>query len=191
MPPREPGRVTELLQSLSDGDERAAEALLPQVYDELRRLARARMAHERPGQTLQPTALVHEAYLRLVGRSDPGWNGRSHFFGAAAEAMRRILVERARRRRRVRHGGELVRVPLEGAEGAAPAKTDEILGVDHALERLEGLDPEMARIVKLRYFAGLTFGEVAELVGSSERSVYRVWSAARAWLRREIEGDSS
>lgn len=190
MPSPKSGRVTEPLQALSEGDERAADALLPEVYDELRRLAHARMAHERPGQTLQPTALVHEAYMRLVGKGDPGWNGRNHFFGAAAEAMRRILVERARRRNRVRHGGELLRVPLDEADGAELGKEDEILGVDSALARLEELDPDMARIVKLRYFVGLTVGEVAELTGSSERSVYRTWSAARAWLRREIRGEA-
>jgi RNA polymerase sigma factor (TIGR02999 family) len=180
-------KVTRLLVQLEQGDRQAANDLLPLVYEELRKLASARMARERPGQTLQATALVHEAYLRLVGEDDPRWENRAHFFGAAAEAMRRILIERARRRGRVRHGGDQVKVTL--AESVADAGSDtaiDVILVDQALTRLEGLDAEMARVVKLRYFAGLEIEEVAAAIGSSPRSVNRLWTAARAWLQREL-----
>lgn len=183
-------RVTELTLAAADGDARAGEDLLPLVYDELRRLARARMAREPAGHTLTPTALVHEAYLRLVDGEAGGWNGRRHFFGAAARAMRRILVERARRVARERHGGRLRRVTLEDGRTPHAPPPEEVLAVTEALDRLAERDAEMAQVVELRYFAGLTVEEVAELLGTSTRSVYRTWSAAKAWLRREIEGGS-
>lgn len=176
-------------QPTPDGAEReAADRLLPVVYDELRRLARARLAHERPGQTLSPTGLVHEAYLRLVEGGDPGWANRAHFFAAAAESMRRILVENARRRGRVRHGGELRRTTLDQPiPGGAPLD-EEVLAVDAALDRLEALDPEMAEVVKLRYFAGMSIEETADALGLAERTAVRRWTGARAWLRRELTG---
>lgn len=180
-------RVTRLLVQLEHGDRQAANDLLPLVYEELRKLAASRMARERPGQTLQATALVHEAYLRLVGDEDPRWENRAHFFGAAAEAMRRILIERARRRGRIRHGGDQVKVTL--AESVADLGSNtaiDVILVDQALTKLEALDVEMARVVKLRYFAGLEIDEVAAVTGSSPRSVNRLWTAARAWLQREL-----
>ena len=156
------------------------------VYDELRRLARQRMARERPGQTLQPTALVHEAYMRLGGDDTPRWENRGHFFAAAAESMRRILVERARRYSRDKHGAGQRRITLD--EGAAEweERAPEVLAVDQVLERLEERDPAMARVVKLRYFVGLTVPETAEALDLSPRSVNRLWTAARAWLFREL-----
>lgn len=160
--------------------------LLPLVYDELRRLARARMARERPGQTLTPTALVHEAYLRLIGDEDLPWQNRAHFFAAAAEAMRRILIERARRVSRHKHGGGMWRVTLdEQVVGEQPA-AEEILALHDALSRLERQDVEMAVVVKLHQFAGLSLEETAATLGLSDRTVSRRWTAARAWLRREL-----
>ena len=161
--------VTVLLQQLAAGKRHASEELLPLIYEELRRLARARMSQERPGQTLQATALVHEAYLRLIGTDELGWDSRGHFFAAAAEARRRILIERARRRARLRHGGEMARITL-----------------DEVLTRLEAQDEQMANLVKLRYFGGLTVEECAAAMGQSPRTVNRLWTAARAWLRREM-----
>lgn len=183
-------RVTELATAAGEGDARASEELFPLVYDELRRLARARMAGEPAGHTLTPTALVHEAYLRLVDGPPSGWSGRRHFFGAAGRAMRRILVERARRVARERHGGRLRRVTLDDGGAPRTPPPEEVLAVTEALDRLAERDPEMAQVVELRYFAGLTVEEVAELLETSPRSVYRTWSAAKAWLRREIEGGS-
>ena len=179
--------VTRLLEQIRQGDPTAAEQLLPLVYDELRRLARSRMAAERPGHTLQPTALVHEAYLRLVGGGAPAWEGRGHFFGAAAEAMRRILIERARRARRLKRGGDLRRVELDDQHSADGPRADEVLAVDSALQRLEARDSAMAQVVKLRYFGGLTVDEAAQAMATSTRTVNRLWTAARAWLRAEIE----
>lgn len=181
-----PGRVTRLLAEASAGSAAAADELLPLVYEELRRLARLKLARERPGQTLPPTALVHEAYLRLVG--DPGarFSGRGHFFAAAAEAMRRILVERARRRARQRHGGEWARTTLAEDSAVVPPRPEELLALDDALTRLETQDRDMGAVVKLRYFAGLTVPETAEALGLSPRSVNRLWSGARAWLYREM-----
>lgn len=163
-----------------------AEMLLPLVYEELRKLARSRMARERRGQTLQPTALVHEAYLRLLGDQETLWANRAHFFAAAAEAMRRILIERARRAGRRKRGGEWQRVELEDGllPGVAPA-TD-ILALDEALSRLAGHDPAMARVVELRFFAGLTVEEVALALDVSARTVKRRWTAGRVWLHREL-----
>ncbi|MFI5454536.1 MAG: ECF-type sigma factor [Isosphaerales bacterium] len=181
--------VTQLISAMKAADPQAASQLLPMVYDELRRLAAVRMAHEPPGQTLDATALVHEAYLRLVG-GDPArqWDGRAHFFAAAAEAMRRILVERARGRKRLRRGGDLARVPIEAGEIPAPETqpAEELLAVDAALERLAAADSTAAELVKLRYFAGLSIVQAAEILGISPRTADRLWSYARAWLRREI-----
>ena len=182
--------VTRILSAVEQGDPRAAEQLLPLVYDELRKLAAVQLAGEKPGQTLQATALVHEAYLRLVGRSqEQPWNGRAHFFGAAAEAMRRILVERARRRACARHGGGRQRVDLDASALVAPEAGDDLLALDEALTRLAGADPLSADLVKLRYFAGLTIPQAAELLGVSPRKADFLWSFARAWLRREIAGE--
>jgi RNA polymerase sigma factor (TIGR02999 family) len=186
MPDDDPPGVTVLLDQIRRGEKGASERLLPVVYDELRRLARARMAAEKPGHTLQPTALVHEAYLRLLGSGETAWDGRGHFFAAAAEAMRRILIERARRARRIKRGGELKRVELDDQVPVEGPRVDEVLAVDEALSRLEARDAQMAAVVKLRYFGGLTVEETAQALGTSARSVNRLWTAARAWLRGEI-----
>ena len=182
--------LTRILSAIDEGDPRAAEQLLPLVYEELRKLAARRLAQERPGQTLQATALVHEAYLRLVGDRDPGWNGRGHFFAAAAEAMRRILVERARHKGRIRHGGDLRRVELLDAEAAAPTDDEQILLLDEALIRLAEVRPQAAELVKLRFFAGLTLEESARILTLSPRTTRRLWAFARAWLRRDMERSS-
>jgi RNA polymerase sigma factor (TIGR02999 family) len=183
--------VTRILAEIEDGNPQAAEQLLPLVYDELRKLAAARLAHEKPGQTLQATALVHEAYLRLVGpASQDGFHSRGHFFSAAAEAMRRILVENARRRDRLKHGGGREREDLEPTNLVAPEVPENLLALDEALDRLTQEDPASAELVKLRYFAGLTVPQAAELLGVSPRQADFLWSFARAWLRREIEGGS-
>jgi RNA polymerase sigma factor (TIGR02999 family) len=180
--------VTRLLDAAAAGDRRAAAELLPLVYDELRQLAAARMAAEAPGHTLQATALVHEAYLRLVGGSQPqDWDGRGHFFAAAAEAMRRILVESARQRGALKRGGGR-RADVDPAELAIPQRPDELLAVDEALAGLAAADPQAAELVKLRYFAGLTVDEAAGALNLSTRSAERLWTFARAWLRRAIEG---
>ena len=167
---------------------RSADELLPLVYEELRVLARSRLARERPGQTLQPTALVHEAWMRLVGDEDPGWNGRGHFFGAAALAMRRILVEQARRKGRLRHGGDRERVELDDAEPVFEAPVEDVLAVDRALRKLEAERPRQARLVELRWFAGLTTPEAAEALEISVGTAERDWRFARAWLRTELAG---
>jgi RNA polymerase sigma factor (TIGR02999 family) len=160
--------------------------LLPLVYEELRKLAAARMAQEAPGQTLQPTALVHEAWLRLVGDANPQFDGRAHFFAAAAEAMRRILIDTARRKKAQRHGGGQARVAIHELDLAAPTKHDELLAVDEALEKLAAEDQSLAGLVKLRFFAGFTNKEVADLLGVSEPTVERRWAFARAWLYRQV-----
>src|SRR6476661_4834800 len=180
--------VTRILSQIEQGDPAAAEQLLPIVYDELRKLAAVRLANEDPGQTLQATALVHEAYIRLVdGQQFHHWNSRGHFFGAAAEAMRRILVENARRRARVKHGGDRIREELASSGVAAPEIDLDLLALDEALERLAEHDAASAELVKLRYFAGLTIPQAAEILGVSPRKADFIWSFARAWLRREIE----
>lgn len=179
-------RVTLLLRSASRGDRQAAEEVLPLVYDELRKLAQRRLAHIPPGQTLQATALVHEAYLRVVGDTDPGWEGRGHFFGAAAQAMRDILVERARRKGRIKHGGDRRRVELNDEAVTLDDPGLDILALDEALKKLEALDARKARIVSLRYFTGLSIEEIAEVTELSTRSVERDWRFARAWLSREL-----
>ncbi len=174
---------------LAQGEPKPARELLPLVYDELRRLAAQRMARESPGQTLQATALVHEAYLRLVGGDpDKPWDGRGHFFAAAAEAMRRILVESARRRHRLKRGGDRVRVDLDAAQPAAPETDDDLLALDEALEKLAARDPVKAQLVQLRVFAGLTLADAAEVLGLSTATADRYWAYARAWLRVEIAG---
>jgi RNA polymerase sigma factor (TIGR02999 family) len=180
--------VTRILSAIEHGDAHAAEQLLPLVYDELRRLAAQKLAQEKPGQTLQATALVHEAYLRLVDtdKAQP-WNSRGHFFAAAAEAMRRILVERARHNGRIRHGGGLRRVDLLDAEAAAPSDDEQVLLLDEALTRLAAARPQAAELVKLRFFAGLTLEEIAPLLALSPRTCRRLWAFARAWLRRDME----
>ena len=182
-----PRDVTGLLRQITSGDGAAAGELLPLVYTELRNLARRRMARESPGHTLQPTALVHEAYLRLVKDEHLQWENRRHFFAAAAEAMRRILIERARRVAADKHGGGARRVPLEDAGLRDEPKPDELLALDEALRRLESRDPTMSSVVKLRYFAGLTVPETANALGLSPRTVDRTWAEARAWLYREMD----
>ena len=172
---------------MEHGDPKVADELLPLVYEELRKLAAARMARENPGHTLQPTALVHEAWLRLVGDENVRWDGRAHFFGAAAEAMRRILIDRARRRNASRHGGDQQRVDLEAVEIAAPDDDDQLLAVNEALEKFAAQDKLKAELVKLRYFAGLTIEEAAQVLRISEPTANRYWTFAKAWLHREIE----
>ena len=179
--------VTQILKAIDSGDPAAADQLLPLVYDELRKLAAQRLAQEKPGQTLQATALVHDAYLRLVGGDGQGqWNSRGHFFAAAAEAMRRILVENARRKGRIKHGGELRRVEFADVACETQSGADELLAVDEALARLEAVDPPVATLVKLRYFAGLTMPEVAAAMGVPLRTAERNWTFARTWLKREL-----
>jgi RNA polymerase sigma factor (TIGR02999 family) len=183
--------VTRILSAIEEGDAHAAEKLLPLVYSELRMLAAQRLAQEKAGQTLQATALVHEAYLRLVDvERAQAWNSRGHFFAAAAEAMRRILVERARRKGRIRHGGRLRRADLLDAEVAAPTDDEQILHLDEALGRLAAARPQAAELVKLRFFGGLTLEEVAPILGLSPRTSRRLWAFARAWLRRDMERSS-
>ena len=180
--------VTQILSEIEHGDPSAAQQLLPLVYEELRKLAAARLAHERPGQTLEATALVHEAYVRLVDVDlVQHWNSRGHFFGAAAEAMRRILVENARRRARGKHGGDRDREELASSQIANPEVSDDLLALDEALERLAEHDSQSAELVKLRYFAGLTIPQAAKILAVSPRQADFLWSFARAWLRREVE----
>jgi RNA polymerase sigma factor (TIGR02999 family) len=183
--------VTRVLSAIELGEPRAAEQLLPLVYDELRKLAALKLAKEKPGQTLQATALVHEAYVRLVGDGDAAvcWKSRAHFFGAAAEAMRRILIEAARRKRAVKRGGEEVRVSLEGLNVADLAHPEPLLALDEALARLAAADPQKAELVKLRFFAGLSIDAAAEALGISPATAKRWWTFARAWLLREVEGE--
>jgi RNA polymerase sigma factor (TIGR02999 family) len=179
--------VTRILSAIEQGDRHAAEQLLPLVYDELRRLAAQKLAREKPGQTLQATALVHEAYLRLVDTDkEQRWNSRGHFFAAAAEAMRRILVEQARRRKAVKRGGQATHEPMELSDIAAPAPDEHLLAVDDALDELVRTDPEAATLINLRFFGGMTMTEVAEALGMSVRSAHDLWAYARSWLRRHL-----
>lgn len=180
--------VTQLLEAANRGDRQAAADLLPLVYDELRKLAAAKLSQEKPGQTLNATALVHEAYLRLLGGQQ--FEGRGHFFAAAAEAIRRILVEQARRRRAVKHGGHQQRQKLVPESIAAPAPDDELLALHDALDRLAEAHPEKATLVKLRYFAGLTADQSAAALGISPSTADRHWAYARAWLRRDMSADT-
>src|SRR5215472_4234245 len=180
--------VTQILHAIAEGDPDAASQLLPLVYDELRKLAAQKLARETPGQTLQPTALVHEAYLRLVGEDEEQhWDSRGHFFGAAAEAMRRILVESARQKGSLKRGGDRGRVDVVDSLLAAPEPREDLVGLDAALTRLAETDQQAAELVQLRYFAGLSIREIAEILGISPRTADRLWAYARAWLHQEIE----
>jgi RNA polymerase sigma factor (TIGR02999 family) len=185
--------VTQILEAIAQGDPQAASQLLPLVYDELRKLAAHRLAHQAPGHTLQPTALVHEAYLRLIGDPEGStWDNRGHFFAAAAEAMRRILVENARRKGRRKRGGGLTRLDLAAAEEATvPEVREDLLALDEALTKLTSVDPQAAQLVQLRYFAGLSIPEAARALGVSPRTADRLWAFARVWLLREVGGDPS
>lgn len=178
--------ITQLLNTLSPEDPRAADQLLPLVYEELRKLAAAKMAREQPGQTLQPTALVHEAWLRLAGENKEQWQGRGQFFSAAAEAMRRILIERARGRARLKRGGDWQRVDLETLDLAVATDDDTLLAVHEALNKLAAVDPTGAELIKLRFFAGLSNVEAARALGLAERTAKRAWAYARAWLHQEL-----
>jgi RNA polymerase sigma factor (TIGR02999 family) len=179
--------VTRILSAIEQGDLQAADQLLPLVYHELRKLAAQKMAREKPGQTLEATALVHEAYVRLMGGDAPGpWNSRGHFFAAAAEAMRRILVESARRKQADRHGGGRLRVELPEDLAGPETCAHDLAALDEALSRLEGHDSDAARLVKLRYFAGLSHQEAAEALGISRGAADRLWALARAWLFRQL-----
>ena len=184
--------ITRVLSALDQGDPAATAQLLTLVYDELRRLAAKKIANEKPGQTLQPTALVHEAYLRLVGGSnaETSWNNRNNFFAAAAEAMRRILIDRARHKGRVKHGGAVHRVDVVTDDLAAPLSDERLLAVDEALTRLEQEHPDKAQIVKLRFFAGMTNAEAAAVVGVSTATAQRHWTFARVWLFSELKGNT-
>ncbi len=177
--------VTRILASVEE-DGRAASELLPIVYEELRNLARSRMARESGEQTLQATALVHEAYLKLVKNGDPAWENKAHFFGAAAEAMRRILIDRARKKKSEKHGGEMKRVQLEGLDLSGELEDEQLLELNEVLERFEKKDAEAAQLVKLRFFAGLSLRDVAKVMGMSERTSHRVWAYARTWLFAEL-----
>lgn len=182
--------VTHLLEAAAAGDPDAAADLLPLVHDELRQLASARLVEEQPGQTLQATALVHEAYLRLVGGGHAdGWDGRGHFFAAAAEAMRRILVEAARRKNRLKRGGGRTRLEPDEVDAPAPEVHEDVLALDEALDQLAAAEPRAAELVRLRYFAGLSLPEVARAMAISPRTADRLWAYARAWLHRELRGD--
>jgi RNA polymerase sigma factor (TIGR02999 family) len=178
--------VTQILTAIERGDTKAADKLLPLVYEELRRLAAHKMSHEPPGQTLQATALVHEAYIRLVGSEARNWNSRTHFFAAAAEAMRRILIDNARRKQRLKRGGGQDKVDLDGAELAIEAPSDDLIALDEALAKLASTDKVKADLVKLRYFAGLTLEQAAGILGLSQTTAKRQWTYARAWLYRQI-----
>jgi RNA polymerase sigma factor (TIGR02999 family) len=186
--------VTRILSAFEQGDPHAAEQLLPLVYEELRQLAAHKLAHEAPGQTLQPTALVHEAYLRLVASperergDEPRWDHRGHFFAAAAEAMRRILVESARRKQYQKYGGGLVRQDLDPQQVATPEIREDLLALDEALTKLSVANPQAAQLIQLRYFAGLSIPEAAQTLGIAPRSANRLWAYARAWLHQEIQG---
>ena len=178
--------VTRVIEAIQQGDPKAADELLPLVYEELRKLAASKMANEAAGNTLQPTALVHEAWLRLVGSDNPKFSGRGHFFAAAAEAMRRILIDRARRKRALRHGGGQARVDIQEIDVASPDADDQLLAVNEALDKLAAQDPVEAQLVKLRYFVGLTIEEAAGLLNISPRTAGNYWAHARTWLYHEI-----
>jgi len=178
--------VTRILTAIEQGDTRAADQLLPLVYEELRRLAAQKMSHERPGQTLEATALVHEAYIRLVGAEAQNWSGRTHFFTAAAEAMRRILIENARRKQRCKHGADHRRVDLNDSEITIEGPSTDLIALDEALTKLAEEDRVVADLVKMRYYAGLTIEQAASILGVSRRTADRYWAYARAWLYHEI-----
>lgn len=183
--------LTVILERIERGDGNASAEILPLVYDELRRLAADRLAREQPGQTIQATELVHEAWLRLTGAGSPrSWNGRAHFFGAAVEAMRRILVERSRRKARIRHGGDLDRIALDDVNVATEDAPDTVLAINDALEKLAKQSPSKARIVELRYFMGMEHSEIARVLDVSEPTVRRHWAYARSWLYAELKGQA-
>jgi RNA polymerase sigma factor (TIGR02999 family) len=179
--------VTRILESIQHGDAKAADELLPLVYAELRKLAAYKMAHSAAGHTLQPTALVHEVWMRLVGSENPTFENRAHFFAAAAEAMRHLLIDNARRKLARRHGGGLQRVDVENVDLALPVEEDHLLAVNDALDLLAARSPVQAQVVKLRFFVGMTAAESAEVLGLSERTVKQYWSHAKTWLYREIQ----
>ncbi len=179
--------VTRILTAIEHGDARAADELLPLVYQELRKLAAHRMKQEKPGQTLQATALVHEAYIRLVGAENQNWNSRGYFFAAAAEAMRRILIENARRKKRLKHGGDRQKVDLDQAELPIDGPSDDLIALDEALEKLANTDKASADLIKLRFFAGLTMEQAAKILGIPRRTADRNWAYARAWIYRAIK----
>jgi RNA polymerase sigma factor (TIGR02999 family) len=179
--------ITLILHAVQQGDRKAAEELLPLLYDELRKLAAQKMAGEPPGQTLQPTALVHEAWLRLVGAKDRGFQNRAHFFGAAAEAMRRILVENARRKQRLKHGGGQRRMDLSQIDVAVASDDETVIAISDAMEKLASHDPQGAELIRLRFFAGLSNAEAGEMLGLPERTAQRTWAYARAWLYAELK----
>jgi RNA polymerase sigma factor (TIGR02999 family) len=179
--------VTKIIVAIQQGDCKAADELLPLVYEELRKLAASKLAHESSNQTLQPTALVHEAWLRLAGDENVKWDGRAHFFGAAAEAMRRILIDIARRKKAIRHGGDQKRVDIADLTIAIATKDDELLAVNDALEKFAAVDKQKAELVKLRYFGGLTVEEAAEVLGVSAPTAKRWWAYARAWLFQHLQ----
>jgi RNA polymerase sigma factor (TIGR02999 family) len=182
--------VTRILSQIEQGNAQATQTLLSLVYDELRKLAAAKLAHEKPGQTLQPTALVHEAYLRLMGQGQPpAWHNHRHFLAAAAEAMRRILIERARQKAALKRGGNPQRQPLEDLAIETEQDAEELLALNDALDRLASADPQAAEIVKLRYFAGPTMEQAAQAQGISERTAYYAWEYARSWLRQDLKAD--
>lgn len=183
-------QVTQILEAVARGEPKAADGLLPMVYEELRKLAAHRMALEAAGHTLQPTALVHEAYLRLLGQGGQVWENSRHFFSAAAEAMRRILVERARKRQRLRHGGQWQRVALEDIDVAVESESDTVLFVHEALDRLALKDPVCAELIKLRFFAGIPNRQAAGMLGLSERTAKRNWAYARVWLAQELRNQT-
>jgi RNA polymerase sigma-70 factor, ECF subfamily len=179
--------VTLLLNKFAAGDKKAAAELVPLVYEELRRLASRHLAHERPDHTLQATALVHEAYVKLAAQKDAKWQNRAQFFGVASQAMRRILVDYARGKQRIRRGGKQQKVPLDDVLLVSPGRTEEVLAVHEALSRLEMLDARQARIVELRYFGGLKVEEIAEVVGISAKTVMRELNVAKAWLYGDLK----
>ena len=182
--------VTQILSAIEQGDPHAAEHLLPLIYDELRKLAAQKLACEKPGQTLQATALVHEAYVRLVaGEKAQHWDGRGHFFAAAAEAMRRILVENARHKGRIKHGGQLERMEIEIANLPTRMPPEELIALDEALDKLQQEDPIKSKLVTLRFFGGMTIEQAAEVLGISRVTAHRYWTYARAWLHQQISGD--
>ena len=187
----EPSEVTRILAAVGDGDHQASDKLLPLVYAELRKLAAQRMAHEPPGQTLSATALVHEAYLRLVGHGPVEWNSRGHFFAAAAEAMRRILIERARQRGQAKRGGGRGRIPLSVAQVASDEHAVDVLALDEALGRMKKEHERMSQVVMLRFFAGLSVDDTAQALGISDMTVKRDWACARAWLYDELYGEDT
>ena len=180
--------VTQLLRDWSDGNRQALDQLIPLVHDELRRQAARYLRRERPGHTLQTSALINEAYIRLVDQREVRWQNRAHFFGIAAQMMRRILVEHARARHRLKRGGSMVALPLDEARAAAEEQGVDVVAIDQALTRLSAIDPQQGRIVELRYFSGLSIEETAEVIGISPATVKRDWRMAKAWLRRELGG---